>query len=264
MIKRVRMHHTVFLLFLVLWSIASGMSVALPKDDDCDPNLEQPKENPYGYRLRGDRCEGMYVKQVASTTLLVASFTEAFGDYDFSSNKDLVVEWKTLGNERVRLRAQGLKRKLYYRMDTVRSPEAQSFNWPVGLLAALAIPRQDIGVVGWTRYSAGTMEKEVYLPLRINQKKDKNRVGTYTVVLLPGAELSEVYVSLATVGRDGHPQSFLRDGIALGYNYYPADRRIDIPISDLKTPGLYYVEIGATLKTGGSATVEFWFYHPEG
>jgi hypothetical protein len=250
-----------FLFLVVFWSIACAISAATTKDDDCDPSLEQPKENPYGYRLRGDRCEGMYVKQVASTILLVASFTETFEEYDLSSNKDLVVEWKALGNEQVRLRGHGLRRKLYYRMDTVRSPEAQTFSWPVGLLAALAIPKQDIGVVGWTHYSAGKIEREIYLPLRINQKKGKSRLGTYTVVLLPGAELSEVYVSLATVGKDGHPETFLRDGIALGYNYYPADRRIDIPISDLKAPGLYYVEIGAKLKTGGSATVEFWMYH---
>lgn len=256
-----RIYHTVALLFVFVWSIACPVSIANPKDSDCDHGLEQPKENPYGYRLRGDRCEGIYVKQVASSTLMVASFTEAFEDYDPSSNRDLLVEWKVLGNEPVRLRAHSLKRKLYYRMDTVRTPETRAFNWPVGLLAALAIPRQDIGVVGWTHYSAGTIEKEVYLPLRINQKKDKSRLGSYTVVLLPGAELSEVYVSLATMGKNGQPENFLRDGIALGYNYYPADRRIDVPISDLTAPGLYYVEIGATLKTGGSATVEFWFSH---
>jgi hypothetical protein len=251
-------------LFVLVWSLASTISVAFASSNDCDPSLEQPNENPYGYRQRGDRCEGQYIKQVASTTLLVASFTEAFGDYDHSANKDLVVEWNALGNKQIRLRAHGLRRKLYYRMDTVRLSESQTFNWPVGLLAALAIPRQDIGVVGWTRYSVGEIEKEVYLPLRINQKKDKNRLGSYTVVLLPGAELSEVYVSFATVGKDGHPETFLRDGIALGNNYYPADRPIDIPISGLKAPGLYYLEIGATLKTGGSSTVEFWFHHPGG
>jgi hypothetical protein len=262
--KRVRIYLAASFLIVTVWLITSTMSVAFAKNDDCDPSLEQPNENPYGYRQRGDRCEGQYIKQVASTTLLVASFTEAFGDYDHSANKDLVVEWNALGNRQIRLRAHGLKRRLYYRMDTVRSSESQTFNWPVGLLAALAIPRQDIGVVGWTRYSVGEIEKEVYLPLRISQKKDKNRLGSYTVVLLPGAELSEVYVSLATVGKDGHPETFLRDGIALGNNYYPADRPIDIPISDLKAPGLYYLEIGATLKTGGSATVEFWFHHPGG
>ena len=36
----------------------------------CDPLLEQPKTNPYGYRLRSDRCEGIYVQQVAGATLL--------------------------------------------------------------------------------------------------------------------------------------------------------------------------------------------------
>jgi hypothetical protein len=255
---------SVSLLFVIVWSITGTMSFAFAKNNDCDPSLEQPNENPYGYRQRGDRCEGQYVKQVASTTLFIASFTETFGEVDHNSNKDLVVEWKALGDKETRLRAHGLKRKLYYRMDTVRSPEAQTFNWPVGLLAALTIPRQNIGVVGWTHYSMGGVEKEVYLPLRINQTKAKSQSGIYTAVLLPGVELSEVYVSLATVGKSGRPETYLRDGIPLGNNYYPAERPIDIHISDLKAPGLYYVEISATLKMGGSATTEFWFHHPGG
>lgn len=168
---RGRICFSVSLLVVMVLSITGTMSVAFAKNDDCDPSLEQPSENPYGYRQRGDRCEGQYVKQVASTTLFIASFTETFGEVDHNSNKDLVVEWKALGHKETRLRAHGLKRKLYYRMDTVRSPEVQKFNWPVGLLAALTIPRQNIGVVGWTHYSIGGVEKEVYLPLQINQTK---------------------------------------------------------------------------------------------
>lgn len=55
--------------------------------------------------------------------------------------------------------------------------------------------------------------------------------------------------------------SFLRDGEALEYGYYPAERDITIPITGLEIPGVYYLEIGATLKGGGVTTVELWFYH---
>jgi len=147
-------------------------------------------------------------------------------------------------------------------MDTLRPPHSQSFGWPVSLLAALEIPQHDLGILGWIQYRIGKTDHDVYVPLRITQIKDEKRSPIYTVTLLPGVELSEVYLSLATVGKDGIPETFLRDGEALAYNYYPADRRIDIPISGLNKPGLYYVEIGATLKTGGSTNLEFWLYHP--
>src|SRR5919108_743620 len=87
----------------------------------CDPYLGQVSDNPYGYRMRGDRCEGIYIKEVSTTILLVASLTESFEDYDLNSSKPLLIEWnKASGDGVVRLRAQGLRRRLYYRMDTVR------------------------------------------------------------------------------------------------------------------------------------------------
>jgi hypothetical protein len=73
--------------------------------------------------------------------------------------------------------------------------------------------------------------------------------------------LIEVFVSLAAIGVDGRPVSFLRDGEALEYGYYPAERDITIPITGLEIPGVYYLEIGAPLKGGGVTTVELWFYH---
>ncbi len=259
-------HHVsmvrVFILLFVL--VTDGIiHEASSQIQSCDPYLEQPEGDPYGYRLRDDRCEGVYVKQVGSTALVVASLTESFEKYDLNSTKDLVLQWKAPGSEAVKLRALGLRRRLYYRMDTIRPTHSQSFRWPLSLLSALEIPRDDLGILCWTQHRMGNKDIDVYVPLRITQMKDGGRSHVYTATLLPGVELSEIYLSLATVGENGAPETFLRDGEALGYNYYPADRRIDIPISGLKHPGLYYVEIGAKLKTGGSTTIEFWLYHPD-
>lgn len=250
-------------LFVLLLPLVGGTAPIFSSQvNHCDPSLGQPEGNPYGYRLRGDRCEGMYVKQVGSTALMIVSFTESIEDYNLKIDKDLVVQWKTPGSEAARLRAYSLRRRLYYRMDTVRPSATESFTWPVSLLSSLEIPRQDLGIIGWIQLLIGTIEREVYVPIRIHQQQDGGLVGTYTVVLLPGVELSEVYVSIARLGENGRPGIFLRDGQALGYGYYPADRRIDFPITNPGPRGFYYLEIGATLKSGGSATVELWFYHP--
>ncbi len=231
-------------------------------ESHCEPYLVTPSAHPFGYRMRGDRCEGIYVREVASATLLVASLTESFENYDLSLGKDLLVEWTTLGDGSFRLRALGLKRRLYYRMDTVRPPSVTSYTWPSNILTALSIPRKNIGVIGWTQYTVGETKRNVYVPLRVSQQKDPMRRGTYQLVLLPGRELKEVFVSMATVGTDGHPKAFLRDGEALEYGYYPAERGIVIPISDVEAPGIYYLEIGAILRSGEATAVELWFYHP--
>jgi len=229
----------------------------------CDPDLNSPIGDPLGYSLRGDRCEGRYIQEVGSTTLLVASMTGSFEEYDLTSGKNLLVEWTAAGDASVRLRAQGLRRRLYYRMDTMVPPEMTSYNWPLNILTALKIPRKDIGVIGWTPYAIGGVKRDVLVPLRIRQKGNTSRSRTYCVVLLPGRELTEVFISLAPVGADGLLGRFLQDGRPLEYGYYPAEHSIEFPISDLEAPGVYYLQIGATLMGGGVATTELWFYHSD-
>lgn len=228
----------------------------------CDPSLPQPTAGQLGYRDRGDRCEGLYIEKVGGTPLMVASLTESFEKYDARSGKALHVEWdRPPGNSAVRLRAQGLNPRLYYRMDTAQPPGSTSYVWPSNVLASLNIRESDIGVLGFTRYAVGTTEQDIYVPLRISQVGKALRTRTFTLTLLPGVELQELFVTLAATGADGRPRGFIKDREKLGYGFYPADRRIEVPIPGLKTSGTYYVQVGATLKGGGSATVEFWFYY---
>jgi hypothetical protein len=254
----------VVLLFLCLW-LGEGLLPALasaPKSP-CDIALDQPAGNPYGYRLRGERCEGVYIQEVGSTTLLIASLTESFEDYVLASGKAVLIEWQQVpGHGGVRLRAQGLRRRLFYRMDAVRPSSSTSFTWPAEILTALEISRKDIGIVGSARLPVGQIERDVYVPLQIRQQRDPLRSGSYRLVLLPGVELTELFISLATVGADGRHHTALKDEEALGYGYYPAERPIEVAISNLKTPGIYHLEIGARLRAGGAFTVELWFYHP--
>lgn len=253
------------LIATLMLSLSRELLADLSAQGHCDPSLPQRTDTPLGYRDRGNRCEGIYVKQVGSTMLLVASFTESFADYTLEAGKPLQLEWDLPpGQSPVRLRAQGLKRRLYYRMDTSQPPGNKSYSWAVNVLASLNIRKPDIGVVGLTRYRVGQTEREVYLPLRISQAGRPIRTGRYTLILLPGVELAEVFVSLAPTGADGQPGKFIRDGEKLGYGYYPAERGVAIPLSGLPQAGIYYLEIGAALSSGGTTTVQLWFYHPNG
>lgn len=237
---------------------------SLPQDSPCDPNLNQTVGDPNGYRLRVDRCEGIYVKEVAgNSTLVIASLTKSFERYDPALGKDLIVEWPAVGNERVWLRAYSLRHKLYYRMDTVRRPGSTSYLWPSGMLGTLDIEKKDLGVVSWIMHSVGNVKRNVYLPLRIAQQKSTPGTSDhYTLLLLSSVELEKVFISLAAPESNGRPGGFLRRDEELGYGYYPPDRPIDISISELIKPGIYHLEIGATLRAGGSTATELWFYHP--
>ncbi len=242
--------------------VIRGLQHVSAQGSYCDPNLSKSTDLPYGYRNRGNRCEGIYIKKVkSSTTLVVASFTEYFHNYDLKADKHLVIDWKSPIDSDVFLRAYGIRRKLYYRMDTFVSSKSSSYTWPINILAALNIKKTDIGVIGWIQYPIGEIDNKVYLPLRIKQDEEVNYKGSYLLVIVPGQELEEVYLSVASKGEDGMLKFDYRDSEPLGYGYYPANRSIPIPIPNIKTVGIYYIEVGATLVSGGTGSLDLWFYH---
>jgi hypothetical protein len=194
--------------------------------------------------------------------LRIASLTEFFEDYDLAGDLPLLVEWEPVGADQIRLRAQSLRPRLYYRMDGVQPMGAASYTWTPNILSALRVTRQDLGIVGWTQLPVGTTERFVYVPLRIRQQQDRERSTTYQLVLVPGRELDRVYVTLARVDENGNLVAFIRQAEELGYGYYPAGRGIPIAITRLGAPRLYYLEVGATILGGGSTTLELWFFHP--
>jgi hypothetical protein len=247
---------------LLLYFFGTSCWTSLFAQSTCDPALPGIKEGGLGYRDRGDRCEGLYINPVSNTTLFVASFTEQFENYDNTGNT-ILIEWsKPPSNHEIHLRAQGIRPRLYYRMDAYKPGTNSFFAWPAGILSSLNIKRNDIGVTGKVKLLVGETEKYVHLPLRIRKQGESKRTGTYKLILLPGVQLTEIFVSLASVGEDGQPQRFLKTDEALGYGYYPAERPVEVPIPAPADKGVYYLKLGAKIKSGGTKAIEFWFYNP--
>ena len=251
-----------FILLLILLHEATVRISA--QENHCDPQLNSPKDDPYGYRLRGDRCEGQYMRPVGSTTLLIASLTESVEAFNAAANRDLVVEWTAPQGVSVHLRAQALRHRLYYRMDTIRPSGNGSFRWSPNLLSAFKLNRDELGTVAWISYRVGNANRDVYVPLRISQHGAAIRSRSYELKLLPGVELDEVYYSLAPVKPDGRTDTFVKKDKPVGSGYYPAGRAFVIKVPELRAPGIYYLKIGATRKSGGATTAEIWFYSSGG
>lgn len=251
---------SIALILMVIFHIGLPLQVSA-QDNFCDQNLPSKTTDPLGYRTRGNRCEGRYVQEVGSTILNIVSLTGFVEDYDLYADEDLIVEWTLPKDTQLHLRAQSLKQKLYYRMDTVISPHTTSYQWQTGILGALDISRNILGMIGWYQDVIDEKAQDVYVPLRIRQQESTPGFQSYRIVLWPGEELTEVFISLALVKDDGSLGNFIKDEEALEYYYYPAQQGIEFEISDLETPGLYYLEISATLEEGGLEVIEYWFYH---
>jgi hypothetical protein len=161
------------LLLLALWVPASATS----QQAGCDPTLRARADHPHGYRMRGDRCEGIYIQDVALATLLVASLTESYESFDPRRGGELHLAWSVPWPAAVQLRAYSLTRKLYYRMDTLQPAGRTTYLWPSGLLAALDITRPNLGVVAWMQHRFGDEYRPIYLPLQIRQAEEPAGAG---------------------------------------------------------------------------------------
>jgi hypothetical protein len=256
--------------------ILMGMSVSLGsvnvsaiEPTPCDPNLHAAPDHPYGYRIHGDRCEGVYAKTVSSTTLRVVSITAAFADFTPAGKDPLRIAWalphdqtESAAPEEIHLRAQSVQPRVYFRMDTVRPQGASVYDWPKNMLDALDIGRSGLGLLVWTTRAVGGVQRIVYLPLRAGPSAHKptDPDTRYRLLVIPGRELEEVYLSVARLDANGQPLTWIVRGNPLRYGYYPAERAIQVPLPFPGAPGSYRLELTATMRGGGTTATELWLY----
>ena len=249
-------------LFLSCTLTAPVAGQSAPGTAACDETLMRLAAPGNGYRALGDRCEGVYAKQVGGTTLFLASFTESFENYDLKSPDSLVVSWSPPIDSGLQIRAETVRRGRYYRMDTRRPARDSVYHWSSHVLSSEQIARRELGILGWVRLPIGGSPRQVHVPLRVEQKGAAKSCGSYEIEIAPGERLKEVYTSLAPVGADGSLGSFIRQDQPLGYGFYPAEAPIKFTIDRAQLPkaGIYYLKVSARLDSGGAATKEYYLY----
>ena len=241
------------LIFILLGSSAP----AAAQRAACDTNLIRLAGASNGYRDRGTRCEGTYAQTIGGNTLKMVSFTETFLPYRTETRDTMRVEWPATAGDSVRLRAEALRRREYYRMDAVQAGNG-SFLWPSRLLVNEGIRGSDVGIVGWTTSRVQGRETELFIPLRVRIGSSPLTCGVYTVTLLPGQRLDEVTTTLTQMDARGRPGARVRDHTPVGRGPYPAEVAIPFRITrnELPAPGVYLLRVDVRLSGGGTSSLD--------
>ena len=241
---------------------ASGEPASVVPPVECDSLVRTQASDPLRYRQRGDRCEGVYGENVSgSSQLRVVSLVESFETFDDTSSLPLRIDWTPPGGAAVLLRASAIRTGLYYRMETTRPIAETHYAWPSDVRRPLRIGRADIGLTGSTTVTRGGSPQDVFIPLRVSQRRPPVRSSSYRLTVMPSVGLSEVYVTVASAGPDGRPARYLQRDEKLGYGFYPAERPIEVRLPTLTERGVYFVGISATREGGGGATRNILLYH---
>ena len=227
----------------------------------CDPGLES-KPGATTYRMRVDRCEGIFAQQVSSPHLEIRSLVGVLPSFNPKKDSEVVLAWTAPpGNEReVQLRAFSFKPLTFYRMDTRVRSDRSTYHWPADVLSWVGLGRDDLGLLAWTDLPELGGTKPVYLPLRAGTASQKTEDG-YTVKFLPATRLSEVHVKVSRLDGQRKVSAEVRDE-KLVDNYYPPGEPAEFSTGKLGPAGFYRITITATPKTGLSIIQDFDLYHP--
>lgn len=146
---------TVWCLSVLVLSLAMSMVLPIPMTGAaepasfCDQQITRPSSGSLGYRLRGNRCEGIYeqpTSAVGERQVMLISLTCGAPPAAFVPKAPIGVAWSDVGSGAVALRIETLPEvSLRYRMDA--RPSAGSFSWPSEVLVELSVTPQELSVL---------------------------------------------------------------------------------------------------------------------
>lgn len=239
----------------------SALSLVCSAQAPCDLELVRqtnPNDKDRYVQRDKDRCEGVYLQLVSGTVgeLLVASLTApSGGPMQWPAIGALTLRWNQFSGGDVHIQAFPLVPRKHFRLDVLRRAVA-SYDWNTNLVAKYLAPAE-VGLVAWTIAPVNGRNQRVYLPLAVGSSGAPR--GPYSVTLVPPADLSEVYLTVASIAPGERP---LRMHAPLKFGSYRKDQKIEVDLPLLPRAGLYRVELVGDRKDQGSvATPPFLVNH---
>jgi hypothetical protein len=231
----------------------SAVSLVCFAQAPCDLDLirqTNPQDSDRYLARDKDRCEGVYLQQVSATVgeLLVASLTASGGGpAQWPASGALALRWNQSSSGDVHIQAFPLVPRKHFRLDVLRG-EATTYDWNTILVKRYLAP-SETGLVAWTIAPVNGRKQRIYLPITVGSSEAPK--GPYRLTLVPPVELSEVYLTVASVAPGDRP---LRFHVPLKLGSRPANQRIDIDLPPLPKAGLYRVEVVGDRKDQGSVS----------
>lgn len=251
-----RILNCIIVIFLFLYPIiVFGESFC----DDRLKKIKKSKETIFSYQERGDRCEGFYGRYLSniSTRFKVLSFTTNFEIWNPSTLKSLFVIWRNLIETPIFIKVRCIMENVNYAMDTKVNPlQFDKFQWDGTILKKAKLHRNDIGVIAFTEIILDNKRQKLYLPICVSEKEEFSQEDYYNVILIPGENFKEVFISLLRIDNINHK---VFEDRPLERKYY-SNKILRLNINKPKISGLYILSIyGVNLRGRRSITREIFF-----
>ena len=240
------------------WLIAAILFSApiklLADSTSCDPLITQ-NNDPEGYHDRPSKlCEGTYDTGVSSMGLMLASFTGPMHGINLARKTEFSFHWQPVGKSDIRVKADSLRPRFYYRMDAIRPYSDTQLSWTNSIPAQYKLRTSEFGILAMQTDDSDNL---IYLPLRVGHDGQDPPDGNLVVTVISGEEISEIYWTLCITGQ----KPCLVWDEKLDRKPYAANQPIAIELDKVVTPGRYLLTISAELRSGSFDTVEVPFHY---
>jgi hypothetical protein len=224
----------------------------------CDATLA-PQRGPLGYRLRGDRCEGLYEQLAELGSMRPVSLTLREVPVPDS---ELQLSWTgTPSKAPVRVEAVTFKPNVYYRMNTIVAGGA--YRWPTNVLKAIGVSEVQWGVVATADENVNGASQRVYFPVDLQPRSSTAPRGRYVLKVASVEDLSAVFLNIVGPMKTGQAGARVVSDQRIAGPYHSSATPIRIPLDfSAVDDGLYQVRLSATLSNrAGGTTLSFYLRH---
>lgn len=220
----------------------------------------ETSDNFSGYKMRGNRCEGIYAQDVSANLLQIVSFAARFDEFADSNTANLYIRWQAPGDGTLWISGRGQARNSFYGLDTAVPREQEEFSWPAKILQDKGYRKRFLGFLAW--YTAEEMQVDkLHLPITVGPgiAPADTSSNSYELVIRTGAAFQQVYLALDRLC--GSTYQPVWPDKELGQGYYSTQRvphRLDVSGSK----GVYRLRINALGENGTYAPGRsFHFLH---
>lgn len=193
-------------------------SVAHSEENICHPEIVPASEDDLSYKMRGNRCEGLFIQKVSATGLRIAAFHKHPASYDDTS---LAINISTNVSPTPKvLTVTSLKPKQYYRMDAAFG--GANFSLPSSMIRHPEInvePTDFAAIICKENCSSGT-------PTLVPASFDDDKPFNPYIAMVANLELFDLRIKI----EDANTGELLFDTEMLGHRTWPAAKPATFPL----------------------------------
>jgi hypothetical protein len=222
----------------------------------CDATLT-PQRGPLGYRLRGDRCEGLYEQMAELGSMRPVSLARREVPVPDS---ELRLSWAEQSPQtRVRVEAFTFKPNVYYRMNTIAA--GRGYRWPTNVLKDIGVSDVQLGVVATVEEVVNGASQRVYLPVDLAAPAPEG--DRYLLKIASAEDLQAVFLTIVGPITSGQAGARVVSDQRVAGPYHSSATPMRIPLDcSAFAAGLYQIRISATLSNrAGGTTLSFYLRH---